>query len=807
MTHTKSCTLKITKDKDASKYHCVTDQEDLLLNDDDSMIIVASRSLLNHIFVVLNLMDFFKERKFKQIPKEVQETGSSQFYSDNGSSWKLIESVRGQTPLISSSMKFIIDFEIQAMNAIKATLGAHLPPNRQFSLVCDHSQNRSIRTKDFEEAFNSNIRASYLTGSSQDGMLKFCAAKLTMTKTLSISLGNRSLKYHYIRLDDEARQCMTTIIPTVFSFFKSYQEKFSQTNFDQEAFCDFDIQEITSATSRYEQLGLLLAEDKAEVLQLIRYIDLTTLSGDDTKDRVIALTDRALSPVPGNTSVSCAAVCVYPQRVADIKFHLTKCGKKLSIASVAAGFPSGQYHLKSKVLEVELAVADGANEVDIVISRAAALEDDWKTVYEEIVALKKACGKAHLKTILATGELKTLTNVYKASWTSILAGKFPILVHPENHGFFDLYLVFELNYVIEYYYRLVSNLQEVSKLPKKDLPMLRLSKIFFLDSVEEFSIGLAHVICVNSLFTASIIRKTFKSMEYRDLTALLKSHLSTEEFQKCYLVIAGGYDKRNIENISYYNQLVKYAEEIDIPQRQLIFIKSPSDQMKVALLRQSRAVLYTPHNEHFGIIPVEAMYLGTPVIAVNSGGPKESIVHEQTGFLVDQSAHEFTTCMLRLIQEKELRIKMAEQMSSMAKAFIGKPAPDFSAKAVSEGEFVDVKLSDYRGKYVVLFFYPLDFTFVCPTEIIAFSDRFEDFKALNVAVLACSTDSVFSHLAWINQPRKHGGLGEMNIPVIADTTHQIAKDYGVLKEDEGIAYRDTIKPGVKDSKEYFNKAH
>ncbi|KAK6737412.1 hypothetical protein RB195_019862 [Necator americanus] len=201
-----------------------------------------------------------------------------------------------------------------------------------------------------------------------------------------------------------------------------------------------------------------------------------------------------------------------------------------------------------------------------------------------------------------------------------------------------------------------------------------------------------------------------------------------------------------------------------------------------------------------------------------------------------------------------------DENREMSKAFIGKPAPDFAVKAVLDGDFVDVKLSDYKGKYVVLFFYPLDFTFVCPTEIIAFSDRVAEFKNLNVAVLACSTDSVFSHLAWVNTPRKHGGLGEMKIPILADTNHQIAKDYGVLKEDEGIAYRglfiidpkgilrqitvndlpvgrsvdetlrlvqafqytdkhgevcpagwtpgkDTIKPGVKDSKEYFNKAN
>ncbi len=80
-------------------------------------------------------------------------------------------------------------------------------------------------------------------------------------------------------------------------------------------------------------------------------------------------------------------------------------------------------------------------------------------------------------------------------------------------------------------------------------------------------------------------------------------------------------------------------------------------------------------------------------------------------------------------------------------------------------------------------------TFVCPTEIIAFSDRFDEFKKLDVAVLAASTDSQFSHLAWINTPRKMGGLGEMNIPVLADTNHAISRDYGVLKEDAGIAFR------------------
>ena len=105
------------------------------------------------------------------------------------------------------------------------------------------------------------------------------------------------------------------------------------------------------------------------------------------------------------------------------------------------------------------------------------------------------------------------------------------------------------------------------------------------------------------------------------------------------------------------------------------------------------------------------------------------------------------------------------------------------------GQFKEVKLSDYKGKYVVLFFYPLDFTFVCPTEIIAFSDRAQEFRDIDCEVLACSTDSHFSHFAWINTPRKQGGLGPMDIPLVADKNLAISKAYGVLKEDEGIAFR------------------
>ncbi|KAK3270317.1 Peroxiredoxin-2, partial [Cymbomonas tetramitiformis] len=122
-------------------------------------------------------------------------------------------------------------------------------------------------------------------------------------------------------------------------------------------------------------------------------------------------------------------------------------------------------------------------------------------------------------------------------------------------------------------------------------------------------------------------------------------------------------------------------------------------------------------------------------------------------------------------------------------AFIGKQAPNFSAPAVIDGEISSVQLEQYRGKYVVLFFYPKDFTFVCPTEIIAFSDRAKEFEAINTQLIACSTDTEECHLAWIRTPRKKGGLGNMQIPIVADTTKAISADYGVLLEEAGIALR------------------
>ena len=122
-------------------------------------------------------------------------------------------------------------------------------------------------------------------------------------------------------------------------------------------------------------------------------------------------------------------------------------------------------------------------------------------------------------------------------------------------------------------------------------------------------------------------------------------------------------------------------------------------------------------------------------------------------------------------------------------ATVRKPAPSFKAKAVVNGAIEEISLAQYAGKYVVLLFYPLDFTFVCPTEIIAFSEAQERFAKLGAQVLACSVDSPFSHLAWTKTDRKKGGLGEMKIPLVADLTKEIARDYGVLIESQGIALR------------------
>jgi len=124
------------------------------------------------------------------------------------------------------------------------------------------------------------------------------------------------------------------------------------------------------------------------------------------------------------------------------------------------------------------------------------------------------------------------------------------------------------------------------------------------------------------------------------------------------------------------------------------------------------------------------------------------------------------------------------------RAHVGSKAPEFKSDCVlADGQFGTVSLADYKGKWLVLFFYPLDFTFVCPTEICDYNDRSGDFRKIGCEVLGASVDSKFSHLAWIQTPRNKGGLGEMKIPLLADLTHSVSKDYGVLLEDAGHTLR------------------
>jgi peroxiredoxin (alkyl hydroperoxide reductase subunit C) len=134
---------------------------------------------------------------------------------------------------------------------------------------------------------------------------------------------------------------------------------------------------------------------------------------------------------------------------------------------------------------------------------------------------------------------------------------------------------------------------------------------------------------------------------------------------------------------------------------------------------------------------------------------------------------------------------MEATVTAMDKAMVGQPAPDFVMGSTKNIQTLNenVKLSDYKGKWLVLLFYPLDFTFVCPTELTAFSDRYDDFQGINAEVIGISTDSVYSHRAWLQTPRDKGGVAELKYPLAADSTKKVSRDYGVLLEDKGIALR------------------
>jgi deoxyribose-phosphate aldolase len=153
----------------------------------------------------------------------------------------------------------------------------------------------------------------------------------------------------------------------------------------------------------------------------IAMVDLTTLEGADTPGKVRGLCVKAMRPDPGDPAVPpAAAVCVYPDLVAVAKNELG--GSRVKVASVATAFPSGRASLPVKLADVADAVAAGADEIDMVIDRGAFLAGRYGQVFEEVRAVKEACGRAHLKVILETGELATLDNVSRASWLAMLAG-------------------------------------------------------------------------------------------------------------------------------------------------------------------------------------------------------------------------------------------------------------------------------------------------------------------------------------------------------------------------------------------------
>jgi deoxyribose-phosphate aldolase len=165
------------------------------------------------------------------------------------------------------------------------------------------------------------------------------------------------------------------------------------------------------------------------LVNAIRCIDLTTLSGDDTAERVRRLCAKARHPLAphivdglgiGDMGLATGAVCVYPTMVPHAVRALE--GSRIPVASVATGFPTGLMPLPLRLEEIRYAVGEGADEIDIVITREHVLNGNWNALYDEIAAMREACGEAHLKTILATGELKTLRNVYSASMVAMQAG-------------------------------------------------------------------------------------------------------------------------------------------------------------------------------------------------------------------------------------------------------------------------------------------------------------------------------------------------------------------------------------------------
>ncbi|KAG3287590.1 ALG2, alpha-1,3/1,6-mannosyltransferase [Ictidomys tridecemlineatus] len=228
-----------------------------------------------------------------------------------------------------------------------------------------------------------------------------------------------------------------------------------------------------------------------------------------------------------------------------------------------------------------------------------------------------------------------------------------------------------------------------------------------IDWIEEYTTGMADCILVNSQFTASIFKETFKSLSHIDpdvlypslnvtsfdstvpeklddlvpkekeflflsinryerkknlslaLEALvqLRARLTSQDWERVHLIMAGGYDERVLENVEHYQELKKMVQQSDLG-GYVTFLRSFSDKQKISLLHNCTCVLYTPSNEHFGIVPVEAMYMQCPVIAVNSGGPLESIIHSVTGFLCEPDPLHFSEAIEKFIRDPSLKATM-----------------------------------------------------------------------------------------------------------------------------------------------------
>ncbi|XP_055626361.1 uncharacterized protein LOC129768630 isoform X2 [Toxorhynchites rutilus septentrionalis] len=241
-------------------------------------------------------------------------------------------------------------------------------------------------------------------------------------------------------------------------------------------------------------------------------------------------------------------------------------------------------------------------------------------------------------------------------------------------------------------------------------------------------------------------------------------------------------------------------------------LEPPAKQIKLLVVSNqasshgsNQVVDYTPEHDcdtlteeapQLAEVPTQNEAKSATIIAtepLESSAPKKSTstmvmeprIQKKTAANEEGSCHSFAGGHVYPQED----VRSSDHKLQWTKAVISRPAPPFEATAVVQGAFKKIKLSDYRGKYLVFFFYPLDFTFVCPTEILAFSDRVKEFKKLNTEVIAASIDSHFTHLAWINTPRKEGGLGKINIPLVSDITHSIAKDYGVYLDDLGHTLR------------------